>query len=169
MIVASSNRTLLIEVKTANLARESASDSAESADPSTKGQDTLYKLDSVGHELARNFSENWLISARSLSEPDLERARDKPISVFAPTDRAPANLAIAGFEAEIQRWIAQGRERVPMDRSVAYASLPVSSDWARRARDDTFANPTPADAAGAPCDNPMAVAPLTASDAKAAS
>ncbi|OZB62246.1 MAG: putative CRISPR-associated protein [Thiomonas sp. 13-66-29] len=139
-IVVSGNRTLLIEVKTANLNREQAQDNGET---STKGQDTIYKLDSIGHDLARHFNTNWLVSARSLSDADLERAKDKRISVFAPdvgSKNAPhhAKQAMVDFETQLRAWIAAGRELTPAGRRDIHAALPVSATWSKREDNDAF-------------------------------
>lgn len=126
------NRTLLIEVKTANLTREQGQDDGSS---SSKGQDTLYKLDSVGHALARHFNRNWLVSARQLSKVDLERAKDRQIEVFAPLANEPATRALGDFEKRLGDWVREGGQRAErMDG--AFRSLPVSSQWAEREAED---------------------------------
>jgi len=129
-IITCGNRTLLVEVKTANLARESAQ---EGGDAATKGQDTLYKLDSIGHDLARNFNKNWLVSARALSPVDVERAKDKRITVFAPAGGdEPARAAVKAFTQELHDWIKASRDIAPMKHGQSFARLEVSSDWEKK-------------------------------------
>lgn len=133
-IVTCGNRTLLLEVKTANLAREERQDDGESK---TKGQDTIYKLDSVGHDLARNFNDNWLISARYLSPVDFERARDKRIQVFAPASRSdPAHDALNAFKKALTRWVEDNRERVRIAPEQSFRQLDISQDWHKAQQKD---------------------------------
>ncbi|MEW6559355.1 MAG: CRISPR-associated protein Csx16 [Pseudomonadota bacterium] len=133
-IVTCGNRTLLIEIKTANLARESSQDDGEK---STKGQDTIYKLDSVGHELARNFNDNWLVSVRLLDQADRDRAEDKRITVFAPKEsKEPASQAIADFEQRLHAWIAQHRQKAAVDATHPHRPLAVSAEWEKRQKQD---------------------------------
>jgi|GEM_PF-464674 len=129
-IVTCGNRTLLVEVKTANLGRQTPDDSGEA---SSKGQDTLYKLDSVGHELARNFNNNWLVSARALSSADEERAEDKRIEVFAPANRnVPARRAVEKFTDKLHEWIEKSRAKAQVPPGHAFAQIAVSEDWSRK-------------------------------------
>ena len=131
------NRTLLVEVKTANLGRHpNAQDDGES---SSKGQDTLYKLDSVGHALARNFSANWLVSARPLSKPDLERAKDRRITVFAPQDGQPARAAMQGFTEKLRGWVAECRALAQPAPGHVFSALAVSPDWEKKEKQDAKA------------------------------
>jgi CRISPR-associated protein Csx16 len=139
-LVTCGNRTLLIEVKTANLARFSEDGSGEK---STKAQDALYKLDSIGHELARNFNANWLVSARPLSDADVERAKDKRIVLFAPKTTKTADgkektdrtfQAVREFERALTQWIKESRARVGGLKAEPFEPLPVSETWERRAK-----------------------------------
>ncbi|RPE63044.1 putative CRISPR-associated protein (TIGR02620 family) [Tibeticola sediminis] len=139
-LVTCGNRTLLIEVKTANLGRFTEDSSGEK---STKAQDALYKLDSIGHELARNFNENWLVSARPLSDADVERAKDKRIVLFAPTTTRtadgqvktePTTVAVRKFERALTDWVKASRARVGGRKAEPFEPLPVSETWERRAK-----------------------------------
>ncbi|MDY0331718.1 MAG: CRISPR-associated protein Csx16 [Thiomonas sp.] len=129
-IVTCGNRTLLVEVKTANLARDSVGDGGEK---SSKGQDAIYKLDSIGHDLARNFNDNWLVSARALSTVDVVRAKDKRIKVFAPQGKeAPARAAIKPFTEALHEWIGKARAVSPVQPGQTFTPLKVSSDWKKK-------------------------------------
>jgi len=129
-IVTCANRTLLCEIKTANLARPTTQDDGESR---TKGQDTIYKLDSVGHDLARNFNDNWLISARYLSPDDLERARDKRILVFSPASKdTPAREAVLALKKALSAWIEANRARTPSETGQRFRRIPVSREWNKK-------------------------------------
>lgn len=133
-MVTCGNRTLLVEIKTANLARESAQDDGEK---STKGQDAIYKLDSVGHELARNFNDNWLVSARLLSQADRDRAEDKRITVFAPKEgNEPPHRAVADFEQRLRAWIQVNRLKAAADAAHQHRPLAVSAEWKKRQKQD---------------------------------
>lgn len=133
-MVTAGNRTLLIEIKTANLGREQVQDDGSS---SSKGADTLYKLDSIGHELARYFGANWLISARPLSQPDLERAKDKRITVFCPEGQETVAGALERFDAALAEWIASSRQYAPGGIGLPMRPLGISSDWVKRERQDS--------------------------------
>ncbi len=133
-IVTAGNRTLLIEIKTAYLRREQVQDDGAS---STKAQDTLYKLDSIGHELARNFNVNWLVSARTLSNADLERAKDKRIRVFSPANDSQSAIAcLSEFDAELKKWIDESRSKTPGGKGLNARPLQISHEWKRRQTQD---------------------------------
>lgn len=133
-IVTCGNRTLLVEVKTANLSRESLQSDGEA---SSKAQDTLYKLDSIGHDLARNFNTNWLVSARALSGVDVERAQDKRIRVFAPKQNsAPAREAVKQFTQDLRDWISESRASAAPAAGHRFSPLGVSADWCSKEKKD---------------------------------
>jgi len=136
-IVACSNRTLLVEVKTAILNRESLQSDGKA---SSKAQDTLYKLDSIGHGLARNFNNNWLVSARPLSEVDILRAQDKRIKVFAPQDNdATARAAVKQFTQALHAWVSENRSPTAVSAEHRFSPLAVSSDWLKKEKKDADA------------------------------
>lgn len=127
LIVTCGNRTLLIEAKTANLSRREANREGESA---SQAQNAIYKLDSIGHDLARNFNNNWLVSTSKLDDTDIERARDKRIELFAPTDAQPSpGWAIRQFTQRLTDWIRESRIDSPADQAFEPHPLRISSDW----------------------------------------
>lgn len=129
LIVTCGNRTLLIEAKTANLSRREANREGESA---SQAQNAIYKLDSIGHDLARNFNNNWLVSTSKLDDTDIERARDKRIELFAPTLAQPSpRWAIRQFTQRLTDWIRESRIDSPADQAFKPHPLRVSSDWKR--------------------------------------
>lgn len=126
-LVTCGNRTLLIEVKTANLGRDVEDGQGGK---STKGQDALYKLDSIGHELARNFNNNWLVSARPLAAPDVARAQDKGITLFAPEGTEKnAQKAVERFKSKLGEWIKSSRDAMDLAQSPTFHKLDIAKYW----------------------------------------
>lgn len=143
-IVVNGNRTLLIEAKTANLARKNEDNGAKAAressggdaPKSTKGQDTIYKLDSIGHDLARYFNSNWLVSVRPLSDHDLQRAKEKHIQVFSPNAAKSDSRPLQEFSKTLADWVKTGHRLAPQTAEYARAPIGVSNDWLKRERAD---------------------------------
>jgi len=129
-IITCGNHTLLVEIKTAALSRQTASETGEAT---TQAQNAIFKLDSVSHGLARYFNANWLLSARSLSDVDRQRAQDRRVRLFAPpNDNTSPRIAVEGFESALRAWIAEHRAHSPKPAALQFAPLAVSRDWARR-------------------------------------
>lgn len=127
-LIVSGNRTLLIEVKAANLGRRQDQGDGKK---STKAQDAVYKLDSVGHALGRYFSNNWLVSAQPMDEDDKTRARDKRIKVFEPASGKPASPEgepLAEFVHALEKWIKEGRDLAGRSQDYAARALDLSDD-----------------------------------------
>ena len=148
-IVTCGNRTLLIEVKTANLDRKT---SADDGSKSNKAQDALFKLDSIGHDLARYFSANWLVSARALSNAGRQRADDKRIRLFAPAHNGTASAALREFEDALRKWVQDARTSKMQRLDAAFRPLRVSTNWRRKEQQDAavYAAATPETQAPAP-------------------
>lgn len=91
------NQTLLIEVKAGNLKR-GATDG--------KAADALYKLESIGHTLAKEFGRNWLVSRDKLDDIDMERARQQRITVLALRD-----VGLSGLRDHLDDWIKSARAK----------------------------------------------------------
>jgi len=162
-IIVSGNRTLLIEVKAANLARKSDKGGGKK---STKAQDTVYKLDSVGHTLGHYFSGNWLVTARALDDDDQKRARDKRIEVFSAQPSDEGKEPLQHFARKLKEWIDAGRGSMPRDDGYAARVLEISRDAKQKidAKSKLYERVSSADGAGsdaaqaAPSDAPAAPA-----------
>lgn len=127
-LVVSGNRTLLIEVKAANLSRISDKGGGEK---NTKAQDAVYKLDSVGHALGRYFSGNWLVTARALDDDDQKRAEDKRIRVFAAQSSDAGEEPLRDFARALKEWIGAGRGLMPHDDGYVPRALKISRETKR--------------------------------------
>lgn len=117
VVLVSGNRTLAIEVKAGNLSR--------SNDGNNKASDTLYKLDSIGHDFARYFANNWLVTARDIDESDRERAKDKRIAVLALHKNG-----VNEFRAALGKWVDADSE-APADVPLGRRPLCTSTDAER--------------------------------------
>ncbi|MDP1696216.1 MAG: CRISPR-associated protein Csx16 [Xanthomonadaceae bacterium] len=123
VLLASGNRTLAIEVKAGDLSRSSN-------DGVSKASDTLYKLDSIGHDLARYFANNWLVTARDIDKVDSERANDKRITVLALRKNGDKCDGIKDFRDALRKWVDSGRE-VPAASPLLPRPLCASTDAER--------------------------------------
>ena len=98
LIVASGNRMLVIEAKTANMGRAGGS----------KASDTVYKLDSLADKLGRYFNKRWLVSLRPLEGRDRDRAGKHKIDVYAGEQAEPGR-SFADLDNALNDWVATSR------------------------------------------------------------
>ena len=94
LIAICGNQSLLVEVKTGNLSNKSQG---------AKGDDVLYKLDSLGSKLSQNFGERWLVSLNPLSEADQKRAKKNKTKVY--TGNEESNTALLNMPQVIEDWV----------------------------------------------------------------
>lgn len=116
-VLAAGNRLLVLEVKTKNQRRVDDADGRNTA-----AEQAVYKLDSVGGQLAPVFGERWYVSARPLDVPDLERAQALRIRVFAP-QAGELGQPIAALEGALAQWVLRsqgGMEASPRLRPSAF-------------------------------------------------
>lgn len=96
-LVCCANKTLLIEVKAANL-------SHQGGNGADKAAGTLYKLDAIGTDLAPAFGENWLVLRGKLDDIDNVRAQARHIKVISLENDGLVNL-----RTELTTWIDNAR------------------------------------------------------------
>lgn len=135
-VAAHGNRLLFIEVKTMNMSREKTAESGARAKKSTVAQDALYKMDSVGTQIARYFNDKWLVSARPLDAADLTRARALGIRVFAGGKPAPGVERLDALPKAIGKW---ARQEPALARSARFE--PSAIKQARRWLDNAGPKP----------------------------
>ncbi|MBS0212718.1 MAG: CRISPR-associated protein Csx16 [Proteobacteria bacterium] len=117
LVAVNGNRSLIVEVKTANLLID--------GQETSKATDIVYKLDALAEKMGHHFNDRWLVSLRPLSQADLNRAHKHKIRVFQGGGGKSNHSSLGLLSKAIDDWVTA--TRLPRDSELQRFEIPPHS------------------------------------------